>query len=221
MSLALARKRTMKALSSLLFGDARLCQTADVLMLRCSQTAIVERHLFRPLNSWCKWTAALWAAQAKYPKWSKCTVQVSLIMMFEQADPYSQQGCQTIGQPLFYLTLMSLAFIPQFTDGELRRYSRSVLCHALSCSCLLVIAQIEECNKWTETRNCNTCSTDFTPAATGCASVPGSEEMAAKVDGTDRKSWHLPLPELSATSVPEAYSPGLISSPCQKPFPAW
>ncbi len=32
--------------------------------------------------------------------------------------------------------------------------------------------------------------------------------MAAKIDGTDGRQWSLPLPPLSATSIPEAYSPG-------------
>ena len=46
--------------------------------------------------------------------------------------------------------------------------------------------------------------------AEGCASVPGSEELAAAIDGTDGKSWNLPLSPLSSASIPEAFSPGKI-----------
>ena len=45
----------------------------------------------------------------------------------------------------------------------------------------------------------------------GCASVPEAAEAAAAVDGEDSKAWHLPLPPLNATSLPEPYSPGM---PC-------
>lgn len=38
--------------------------------------------------------------------------------------------------------------------------------------------------------------------------TPAGEPFAAAIDGQDGKSWHLPLPPLTATSTPEAYSPG-------------
>lgn len=34
------------------------------------------------------------------------------------------------------------------------------------------------------------------------------EPVAAMIDGTDSKSWRLPLPPLSTTSLPEPYSHG-------------
>eukprot|EP00951_Prasinocladus_malaysianus_P018280 scaffold145437_cov33-Prasinocladus_malaysianus.AAC.1 len=41
----------------------------------------------------------------------------------------------------------------------------------------------------------------------GCASHPDGEAAAAAIDGTDGKSWHLPLAPLDASSL-EPYSPG-------------
>jgi glutathione S-transferase len=38
--------------------------------------------------------------------------------------------------------------------------------------------------------------------------TPQGEPFAAAIDGQDASSWRLPLPPLSATSSPEAYSPG-------------
>ena len=39
----------------------------------------------------------------------------------------------------------------------------------------------------------------------GCALVQEGVPVAAAVDGTDGSSWRLPLPPLSATSLPEPY----------------
>lgn len=44
----------------------------------------------------------------------------------------------------------------------------------------------------------------------GCSSVPEAAEAQAAVDGEDGRSWHLPLPPLNATSLPEPYSPGWL-----------
>lgn len=38
--------------------------------------------------------------------------------------------------------------------------------------------------------------------------TPAGEAFAAAIDGQDGSSWRLPLAPLSATSTPEAYSPG-------------
>jgi hypothetical protein len=38
--------------------------------------------------------------------------------------------------------------------------------------------------------------------------------MAAGIDGTDGRSWHLPLPPLSGASQPESHAPG---APCGTP----
>jgi glutathione S-transferase len=38
--------------------------------------------------------------------------------------------------------------------------------------------------------------------------TPAGEPFAEAIDGQDGKTWHLPLAPLSATSTPEAYSPG-------------
>jgi glutathione S-transferase len=38
--------------------------------------------------------------------------------------------------------------------------------------------------------------------------APEGEQFAAAIDGHDGISWKLPLSPLSATSTPEAYSPG-------------
>jgi hypothetical protein len=38
--------------------------------------------------------------------------------------------------------------------------------------------------------------------------TPAGEPFAEAIDGQDRKTWHLPLGPLNATSTPEAYSPG-------------
>ena len=42
----------------------------------------------------------------------------------------------------------------------------------------------------------------------GCCQIPEGEPVSAAVDGEDGRSWHLPLPPLHATSLPEPYSPG-------------
>jgi len=49
---------------------------------------------------------------------------------------------------------------------------------------------------------------DLPPQLGGCASHPDGEEAAAAIDGTDGKSWHLPLSPLSASSSPEPYAVG-------------
>eukprot|EP00878_Enallax_costatus_P017108 GHUV01017963.1.p1 GENE.GHUV01017963.1~~GHUV01017963.1.p1 ORF type:complete len:518 (+),score=110.16 GHUV01017963.1:223-1554(+) len=49
---------------------------------------------------------------------------------------------------------------------------------------------------------------DLPPQLGGCYMTPAGELFAAAIDGHDGKSWHLPLPPLTATSTPEAYSPG-------------
>lgn len=38
--------------------------------------------------------------------------------------------------------------------------------------------------------------------------TPAGEAFAEAIDGVDDKSWRLPLAPLTATSTPEAYSPG-------------
>jgi hypothetical protein len=38
--------------------------------------------------------------------------------------------------------------------------------------------------------------------------VPEAAAYAAAIDGTDGRSWHLPLPPLTATSLPQAHAPG-------------
>lgn len=38
--------------------------------------------------------------------------------------------------------------------------------------------------------------------------TPAGEPFAAAIDGHDGKTWHLPLAPLTASSTPEAYSPG-------------
>ena len=38
--------------------------------------------------------------------------------------------------------------------------------------------------------------------------IPAGQPVAAAVDGSDGRSWSLPLPPLHATSMPEPYSPG-------------
>jgi glutathione S-transferase len=38
--------------------------------------------------------------------------------------------------------------------------------------------------------------------------VPEAKPFADAIDGTDGKSWHLPLPPLTATSLPQAHAPG-------------
>lgn len=48
---------------------------------------------------------------------------------------------------------------------------------------------------------------DLPPQLGGCISTPESLPFAAAIDGTDGKSWHLPLPPLSATSL-EPFCPG-------------
>lgn len=52
----------------------------------------------------------------------------------------------------------------------------------------------------------------------GCSSVPEAAEAQAAVDGEDGRSWHLPLPPLNATSLPEPYTPGgLLHAPLLDP----
>lgn len=41
----------------------------------------------------------------------------------------------------------------------------------------------------------------------GCVSTPEGVPVAAAIDGTDGRSWHLPLPPLTGTSL-EPFSPG-------------
>lgn len=48
---------------------------------------------------------------------------------------------------------------------------------------------------------------DLPPQLGGCVSTPESKEFAAAIDGTDGKSWKLPLQPLSSTSL-EPHSPG-------------
>jgi glutathione S-transferase len=48
---------------------------------------------------------------------------------------------------------------------------------------------------------------DLPPQLGGCISTPESLPFAAAIDGTDGKSWHLPLPPLTATSF-EPFWPG-------------
>eukprot|EP00879_Flechtneria_rotunda_P020996 GHRR01022110.1.p1 GENE.GHRR01022110.1~~GHRR01022110.1.p1 ORF type:complete len:102 (-),score=25.11 GHRR01022110.1:602-907(-) len=45
-------------------------------------------------------------------------------------------------------------------------------------------------------------------ATSGCHMTPAGEPFAAAIDGQDGSSWRLPLPPLTASSSPEAYSPG-------------
>ena len=40
--------------------------------------------------------------------------------------------------------------------------------------------------------------------------MPEAAEAQAAVDGEDGRAWHLPLPPLNATSLPEPYSPGWL-----------
>ncbi|KAK9840509.1 hypothetical protein WJX74_011029 [Apatococcus lobatus] len=49
---------------------------------------------------------------------------------------------------------------------------------------------------------------DLPPQLGGCCQIPEGEPVSAAVDGEDGRSWHLPLPPLHATSLPEPYSPG-------------
>ncbi|KXZ55141.1 hypothetical protein GPECTOR_3g291 [Gonium pectorale] len=49
---------------------------------------------------------------------------------------------------------------------------------------------------------------DLPPQLGGCAMHEEGEPVAAAIDGTDGRAWRLPLPPLSATSLPEPYSPG-------------
>ncbi|GAB4823293.1 hypothetical protein N2152v2_010339 [Parachlorella kessleri] len=48
---------------------------------------------------------------------------------------------------------------------------------------------------------------DLPPQLGGCAMSPEGEPVAAAIDGQDGKSWHLPLPPLTATSL-EPHAPG-------------
>ena len=41
--------------------------------------------------------------------------------------------------------------------------------------------------------------------------MPEADAARVAVDGEDGEAWHLPLPPLNATSLPEPYSPGM---PC-------
>eukprot|EP00879_Flechtneria_rotunda_P013937 GHRR01014556.1.p1 GENE.GHRR01014556.1~~GHRR01014556.1.p1 ORF type:complete len:360 (+),score=94.86 GHRR01014556.1:732-1811(+) len=49
---------------------------------------------------------------------------------------------------------------------------------------------------------------DLPPQLGGCHMTPAGEPFAAAIDGQDGSSWRLPLPPLTASSSPEAYSPG-------------
>lgn len=49
---------------------------------------------------------------------------------------------------------------------------------------------------------------DLPPQLGGCHMTPAGEPFAEAIDGLDGKTWHLPLAPLTATSTPEAYSPG-------------
>lgn len=49
---------------------------------------------------------------------------------------------------------------------------------------------------------------DLPPQLGGCHMTPAGEPFAEAIDGVDAASWRLPLPPLTATSTPEAYSPG-------------
>lgn len=53
-----------------------------------------------------------------------------------------------------------------------------------------------------------TTSHDLPPQLGGCAMHPEGVPVATALDGSDGASWQLPLPPLSATSLPEPYSPG-------------
>ncbi|KAK9819179.1 hypothetical protein WJX81_001160 [Elliptochloris bilobata] len=48
---------------------------------------------------------------------------------------------------------------------------------------------------------------DLPPQLGGCVSIPEAAEVAAAIDGTDGRSWHLPLPPLTRTSL-EPHAPG-------------
>ncbi|PNW88790.1 hypothetical protein CHLRE_01g044700v5 [Chlamydomonas reinhardtii] len=49
---------------------------------------------------------------------------------------------------------------------------------------------------------------DLPPQLGGCAMHEEGEPLAAALDGTDGVHWRLPLPPLSASSLPEPYCPG-------------
>lgn len=49
---------------------------------------------------------------------------------------------------------------------------------------------------------------DLPPQLGGCVSVPEAAAYAAAINGTDGRSWHLPLPPLTSTSLPTAHAPG-------------
>lgn len=49
---------------------------------------------------------------------------------------------------------------------------------------------------------------DLPPQLGGCVMTDDGEPIAAQVDGLDGAAWRLPLPPLTATSLPEPYSPG-------------
>jgi len=51
-------------------------------------------------------------------------------------------------------------------------------------------------------------SHDLPPQLGGCHMSPEGETVSAMIDGTDGRSWRLPLAPLSATSLPEPYSRG-------------
>jgi len=42
----------------------------------------------------------------------------------------------------------------------------------------------------------------------GCYFIDEGVPVAAQIDGLDGESWRLPLAPLSATSLPEPFSPG-------------
>lgn len=50
---------------------------------------------------------------------------------------------------------------------------------------------------------------DLPPQIGGCVSLPEAEEVAAALDGSDGKSWHLPLYPLTTSSL-ECHAPGEV-----------
>lgn len=49
---------------------------------------------------------------------------------------------------------------------------------------------------------------DLPPQMGGCAMAPPGEPVAAQIAGLDGVTWHLPLPPLGPSSLPEPYGPG-------------
>ena len=74
--------------------------------------------------------------------------------------------------------------------------------HSLSCTCCTPGSSSTS----TSSRKCRLCA--------GCTFLPEAEEYAAAIDGTDGRSWYLPLEPLTSTSL-EAYSLGACEQqPC-------